>query len=721
MWDSASDITLITHKKARSLGAHGKNAVVSITKVGNIVEQCNTKRYVINVHDRWGVEHTITALGMDENAADIPYVDLSKIGYKFPGFNPDILDRPKGTVDMLVGLDHCDILPNVIQTFDKLQLLENAFGFCIRGVLSDNTSLNINNNHYTVCARVNHVSIQTNEKVEIEIDTIKEQLESFFKLENAGTECEPQCAKCLCLKCPTSNEVSLKDKRELELIERGLRYEESEKVWVASYPWILDPYKLPNNYAAAFARLKSTENRLNKLGDNYMKLYDTSWDDMINREIAYKLNKNEIFNYDGPIHYITHSEVLKESSSTPLRIVFDSSTSFKGHRLNDYWAKGPSIINDLFGVLLRFREDQVGIAGDVSKMYHTVKTDVFDQQVHRVLWRGYDKSREPDQYVLTSLTFGDRPSGSLATIALRYTADMFKEKYPLVATMINKNTYVDDVLSSVPSLKEAHKLILNTEGVLSHGGFKIKHWTVSGDSSNLSDINLTDSPIEKVLGMYWTSELDIFSYKVKINFSKKVKGVRTEPDVNKKQCILDFPMDLTRRKILSTIASIYDPLGLVLPSTLKAKIMMRSLITKNINIANKGSHWDDTVDEQTIHNWKDLFLSLYDLEDLKFLRCLKPKNAIGNPILIIFSDGSQWAFGCVGYLRWMLSSGRFDVRLIAAKNRIAPARQITIPRIELNGAVLACRLREKIVHELTFQFESVFHIIDSTIVLSHSP
>ena len=54
MWDSASDITLIKHKKARSLGAHGKNTVVSITKVGNIVEQCNTKRYVIKVHDRWG-------------------------------------------------------------------------------------------------------------------------------------------------------------------------------------------------------------------------------------------------------------------------------------------------------------------------------------------------------------------------------------------------------------------------------------------------------------------------------------------------------------------------------------------------------------------------------------------------------------------------------------------------------------------------------------------
>ena len=105
---------------------------------------------------------------------------------------------------------------------------------------------------------------------------------------------------------------------------------------------------MPNNYNVALARLKSTENRLYKLGDDYMKLYDVSWNDMIDRNIAYKLSKKEIFNYDGPIHYIAHSEVLRESSSTHLRIVFDSSTSFKGHRLNDYWAKGPSIIKKHF-------------------------------------------------------------------------------------------------------------------------------------------------------------------------------------------------------------------------------------------------------------------------------------------------------------------------------------------------------------------------------------
>ena len=717
IWDSASDATLITHKMARALGLHGQNIVVTITKVGNVVEQCSTKRYNFDIHDMWGVEHIISAIGMDEIASDIPYIDLSNIDKKFPGFTPEILNRPKGKVDMLVGLDYCNLLPKVFQTYENLQLLENSFGFCLRGMLIDN-KFDYKNNYVSIVARIHHVSVHNhNDSIDVEIDHVKEQLDSFFKIESAGTECEPKCAKCLCLKCPTSDSISIKEQRELDLIERGLRYEEDKQIWVASYPWILDPYKLPNNYNVAFARLVSTENRLAKLGDDYMKLYDISWNDMIDRKIAQKLNKNEIFNYNGPIHYIAHSEVLKESSSTPLRIVFDSSTSFKGHRLNDYWAKGPSIINDLFGVLLRFREDQVGIVGDISKMYHTVKTDVFDQHVHRVLWRGLDKNRDPDQYVLTSLTFGDRPSGPLATLALRYTADMCKEKHPLVASMINNNTYVDDVLYSVPSGQDAQEIIIDTEEVLSQGGFKVKHWTISGDVSDISNINLAESNIEKVLGMYWTPGSDKFSYKVRINFSKKVKGIRKELDLNKWQCINEFPDNITRRKFLSAVASIYDPFGLVLPSTLAAKILMRKLITKNLSCDNK-IHWDDILDEQTINSLKDFFVSLYDLEDLSFSRCIKPKDAEGNPELILFSDGSQWAFGCVGYLRWTLTNGEFDVRLVSAKNRIAPTRQITIPRLELSGAVLSCRLREKIVHEITFQVDSVVHIIDSSIVLS---
>ena len=59
--------------------------------------------------------------------------------------------------------------------------------------------------------------------------------------------------------------------------------------------------------------------------------------------------------------------------TTPLRIVFDSSHKYKGHSLNSYWAKGPdAYVNNLLAVLLKFRENSVGIVGDIKKMYNSV-------------------------------------------------------------------------------------------------------------------------------------------------------------------------------------------------------------------------------------------------------------------------------------------------------------------------------------------------------------
>ena len=83
---------------------------------------------------------------------------------------------------------------------------------------------------------------------------------------------------------------------------------------------------------------------------------------------------------------MSHHEVLRhESKSTPVRIVFNSSAVFQGDKLNDYWMKGPDLLNDLFGVLLRFRKNQAAMLGDISKMYHRILIPEIDQQVHRFL------------------------------------------------------------------------------------------------------------------------------------------------------------------------------------------------------------------------------------------------------------------------------------------------------------------------------------------------
>lgn len=110
-------------------------------------------------------------------------------------------------------------------------------------------------------------------------------------------------------------------------------------------------------------------------------------------------------------------------------------------------------------------------------------------------------SREPDHFMLTSATFGDRPSGAIAVMALRYTAEMNGEKFPHVAELIKENIYMDDVIKSVHTFPEALAPISDTETMLREGNFHIKHWTVSGDGHSPNNTNILNVSDAKVLGL----------------------------------------------------------------------------------------------------------------------------------------------------------------------------------------------------------------------------
>ena len=512
MWDSDANISLITRRSTQRLGLKGRSTTLSIVKAGDDLTSLDSREVDVPLKDLKGKIWTVQAYEIDEITANLNQVDTQQIQSHFPEIDASIITKPEGKIDMLIGVDSCAIMPIVVKTVGNCQLLENQFGLCVRGSFKSKCETG-----RTTCATatINASSIKPHfEEINVKTPTdINSKMEQFFTIENLGVGYVPKCGGCRCGKCVTgAKNCTLQEEREMEMIKNGLRYDSERKLFTIEYPWIKDPNCLPNNITAAKGKLRSTEKRLAKLAPDHQKAYSDQMRDMEHRGVARKLSIQEIQNYCGPVHYLHHHEVRNSKSlSTPLRIVFNSSASFMGHILNKYWAKGPDCINSLYAILIRFREYPVAITADISKMYNSIYLSDRDQHVHRYLWRDLETDREPDHYALTAVPFGDRPSGAIALTALHTIANSFKDRNPEAANMIVANSYVDDLITSVCSVREAIKIATEVQDILAEGNFTIKHWTISGQfRPDTPAIKLSNSILERILGMAWEPGRIIF-------------------------------------------------------------------------------------------------------------------------------------------------------------------------------------------------------------------
>ena len=101
-------------------------------------------------------------------------------------------------------------------------------------------------------------------------------------------------------------------------------------------------------------------------------------------KFAGKLSEEEQGEYHGLVHYIPHHTVFRpDKKYTPVQIVFNSSSAFQGHTLNDSWKIGLDFLNGTFRAVLRFREKEVAEVEDISKIYHQILIPERDQHLHR--------------------------------------------------------------------------------------------------------------------------------------------------------------------------------------------------------------------------------------------------------------------------------------------------------------------------------------------------
>ena len=298
---------------------------------------------------------------------------------------------------------------------------------------------------------------------------------------------------------------------------------------------------------------------------------------------------------------------------------------------------------------------------------------------------------------------GDKPSACIAQACLRKSAEKFKLVYPESSDTIIKNSYMDDITGSAQNGEEVNSRTREIDEILENNGFRIKEWIKTGDERKEQENNETQSKVrllagmeeqsndisESVLGMQWDPKSDT------IGFQIRLKGTEVA----------------TKRSVLSTANAIYDPLGLVSPITVNAKIILRQIWAESPKIG-----WDDELPKHIRKDWNKLKKDLVNIIRIRFPRSLSPNRPVGSPSLIVFSDGSTVAYGTVAYIRWATKEGNYSSRIIAAKSRVAPIKIIDIVRLELCGAVLGARLRDTIIKETNFEFDQIIHLVDSEIV-----
>ena len=759
--DGGSNSSYITHRAANRLGAKKLDRyTLDVTTMGGIETTYDTALYQFSLRTESGRVVDIQAYGMEKITGPVTQLSEKSIRRVFPKYDPLVLQRKSKEVDILLGADYFGLHPKheVCSSGEHLSIMRGELGVCLQGYhpdLCEHTEI------HTSLAKEVHGADLAGKRRQTEVHLLfnkpsclppahfpedsvicpnkesetlmtrlsEEKVASFIEGEELGTKVKPFCGDCKCRKCPTvGHTFSFREQQELDMIRSNLEYDSEKQCWITSYPWLVHPSQLPDNRNTAVATLKRTERVLSK-DQKWAETYTNQMQDLIKREVARRLTEEDIREWTGPKFYLSHLAVRNPNSvSTPVRIVFNSSQPTQGVSLNSALAKGPdSYMNNLLGLLLRWREEKVAIVGDIRKMFNSVHLQPAEQHCHRFLWRDLDMTIEPQEYVITRVNMGDRPAPAISTEALYATADKFAEIDPRAAQIIKGSSYVDDILDSFRDIDCAVEVLKKAELILSKGNFHIKYWLLTGGGvycrgeqqvTSALGVEETGKPLLKgrgdttrVLGIGWKPACDCLVFETTLNFSVRKRGIRTRPNLSLTDVPEELPQVLTRRMVLEQVMAIFDPLGLLSPFTLRAKIYLRETWALNLG-------WDEPLPPSLYQKWIQFFCSMFQVDQLLMERNLHPDKAVGSPWLILMSDGSDVAYGFAAYIRWQLEDGGVWCRLIMSKCRIAPLTKRSTPQMELNGAVLSKRGRAVIEKEMRFKFEKILHLVDSETVLS---
>lgn len=399
-----------------------------------------------------------------------------------------------------------------------------------------------------------------------------------------------------------------------------------------------------------------------------------------------------------PTYYLPHHAVERaESTTTKLRVVFNaSSKTNSGFSLNDLMKRGPNLQQDLFDLITKWRQYQVGLTADVEKMFRQINLNEQDQQYQRIIWR--ESPNEPiKEYQLTTVTYGTRAAPFLAMMTLKQLAKDEGDKYQgsQAKRALLEHFYTDDLVYGTHNADSAVQLISDLKQLLLSGGFNLRKW--NSNCRQIIDYQEEDECFEfkhqetnKTLGLGWSAQNDQFNFKFNMSpLSEKI----------------------TKRSLLSDVSRIFDPIGWLSPVTIKLKILFQKVWTV------EGLKWDDTLPVNIYTEWLNIRQGLEGIEQIKMPRWLQGGDR-ENVELHGFCDSSVNAYACVIYCKINRPNQESCITMVAAKSRVVSKSKIlTLPRLELCAAELLSKLMHKVSKCLPEYNIRCYGWTDSTAVL----
>ncbi|XP_055610425.1 uncharacterized protein LOC129757284 isoform X1 [Uranotaenia lowii] len=401
-----------------------------------------------------------------------------------------------------------------------------------------------------------------------------------------------------------------------------------------------------------------------------------------------KINEEQIAENQAHFYFPHHPVLRPDSATTKLRTVFNGSAqTSSGLSLNDVLLTGPTIQQDIFSILLRFRCYRYGITGDIQKMFRQILVHEEDRRFQLILWR-FSLEEPISTYQLNTVTYGTCSAPFTAARCLKQLAIEFQSEFPEACKIIEKDFYMDDVLFGH---EDEQKLILLKEQltrILKSAGFELHNWKCNDPKTVIEEQNTST----KILGLQWNTFKDLLSITNEI----------------------DIEAGTTKRNILAEVQKIFDPLGVISPVVVQGKILMQ-------NIWSHKLQWDEKLPNDIISEWTWFCKQICDLKYIQFPRYTSSSGQFTE--LHGFSDAAKRAYGAAIYVRTVAFDGKVTVHLMCAKSRVTPQsannnnNDLTIPRLELRAAVSLVELMDKVRSALTIPIQGIHYWTDSMVTL----